>query len=208
MKTSISIFSLYNFWKRPIIIDIVLILAFAVSLFFSIKLSVPVQKFDYSSFFLNLSASFLSIWVTIRLIDNLINKREKLRLARQTLFENLKHPLEYITRFYPRLDDRDYEYLKREINWFDKKWGKSFYVKILKDNEEPIARKLFGLNMQVLSDVYNVSIGYKLVFNCEEDKEMEISRRLKSLSDTLRKTETEIENLANEVWKTDKPISL
>ncbi len=205
MKPSISIYSIRHFYKKPIFIDLILMLFFVISITCAIKFS-DNPEFDYSSFFQRLSVSLLSIWITVRLINKLIKKREKLRHARQTLIQNLKHPFEYISRFYPRFDERDLEYLKREAHWFNKKWGESYFVTILKENEEPIARKLIVLNNKLLTDLHNVVIVNKMVFNREEDREEEMNSRLKDLNDTLQQIDVKINFLVTEIWKTEKPV--
>lgn len=207
-KASISIYSLYHFWKRPVFIDIVLIVFFGVSLFFAVKQTDINKPFDVSGFWINLAASFLSIWITVRLVDNLIKKREKLKNARQILVSNIKHPIEYVNRFYPRLNERDVTYLQRELNWFEKKWGNSFYLKILKENEEEYVRKLVGLNRQLVDDVEHLVIGQQISINDEKQKQNDTNSRLLRLKNKMAETEIEIENLVMEIWKTDRPISL
>jgi hypothetical protein len=207
-KASISLFSLYHFWKKPLFLDIILVLLFALSLVFSIKLVGPNKSFDFSSFWNNLSASFLSIWITVRLINNLVSKRERLKTARQTFVNNIKHPIDYINRFYPRLDERDLAYLEKEYNWFTKKWGDRFYATILKNSEEEYARKLIGLNGELLNDVQHLILGQAVSFNNVEDKEKDLKSRLVRLNITMKKMESEIDNLVMEIWKTDRPVSL
>lgn len=208
MKASISIYTLKHFWKKSLFIDLILIILFLLCLFLSYKSTDTNKHFDTSGFWLNLSASFLSIWITVRLIENLISKREKLKNARNVFIDNIKHPSDYITKFFPRLDERDLTYLKRELKWFEKKWGNHFYALILKDNEVDIARKLIGFNREILFDLEHLIIGLGIKFNDESEKETDVKKRLDRLQTTIEKTEQEIENLIMEVWKTDYPITL
>jgi len=205
----ISWYSLKHFWKKPIFIDLILLFFFIICIVLSVKFSGKLYIIDYNSFFLNLSTCLISVWITVRIIESLIIKREKLRDARRTLLENLKHPYVYIDNIYSSLNQRDLDYLKRNNKWFDNKWGNGFYITVLKDKEWPIAQKLIGLNMQILTEVHNVVIHKNMnnSNNIKQDEEL-LERSFEMLRKKMLEIETEIEKLQTEMWKTDKPVPL
>jgi hypothetical protein len=208
MTAYIPMYSLKHFWKKPVYIDILLAFVFILFLCLSYKYSDAKKGFDFSSFFLNVSAGVLTIWITVRVIDGLIKKRERLKQARETFFKNLKYPFDFVNKVYRTLDERDLAHLKRETKWFEKKWSIASYVTILRENEDPIARKLMGLNMQLLTDIENVVVGRRIEANAITDKEAIMKWRIKNLDDRLNEIEAELDKLIAEVWKTDKPVTL
>ena len=206
----ISLFSLRHFLKRPIFIDLILAILVIISFILSNWFSGMRCEYDYGSFFLNLTTSLISVWITVRLIDNLINKRERLRNARIMLFEDLSHPFHFLEKHFEILNENDLRRLKRDIELLEKKWKYSIHNNsIFKPNEEDIARNLYNLNMQISMDVHNVIVSKNMnnPTMIEQDKEL-LRKRLDTLRKSMSKMETEIGKLRVEMWKTTSPIQL
>jgi len=205
----ISAFNLKHFLKKSIFIDFILVILIIFSFILSNWFLGKWGNFDYGSFFLNLTTSLISVWITVRLIDNLTNKREKLRNARIILFEDLSHPFYFLEGRFKFLDERDLHCLKRDVKLLEKKWKYSFNNSILKPNEDNIARNLYNLNMQISMYVHNVVICKKMDNpNTKELDEELLKQRLNILQEEMGKMETEIEKLQIEMWKTTNPMPL
>jgi len=139
-------YNLRHFWKKKFILDWILIPLIVIFGYLSIS-NIGLQS-NYYSLYLNLATSFLIVWLSVRLIDNLIEKRKNLNKQRYelineihnliTLFENTT------TNSSDVLQNRNYRTLKyfkykftQKTKYFDYQENDSF-LKIINKLENTI----------------------------------------------------------------------
>ena len=208
MDKSISWYTLKHFWKKPIFIDLILIPLFVGCLVIAISVIKRPAHFDVSGLCINLSTSFLGTWIAVRIVDNMMRKREKLKTARQTFVSEITHPVEFLKNTLPVFTQRDYTRLEKEIHWFNRKWPLKLTGTIFKPAEEEIAREITGLNLQLLGHLQHLITVHRMTFNAESERGVMYNERLAQVDAFVAIIDTQLERLILEVWKTDSPVTL
>lgn len=199
----IDIYHIKQFWKKPWVVDLILFLTICVCVYLTWKTASAETGVDYNGFLLNLTTELVGVWLSVRIIDRLIQKRDRLQTVRRNLLNNLKHPFDFIFRKHPYYEQKDVEYLQNESKWFDRRWDRRRTV--FKENELQIARKIHSLNMQLTTAISNVVVAERIELNPPEDKKKLIDERLKVVEKVLDELEENIEHLILAFWQTDNP---
>lgn len=200
-------FDIKQFWKKQWLIDIILLIVLSVTIYLTVKTSSDGKCFDYNSFLLNLSTEIIGVWLSVRIIDRLLKKRERLDSARQHLIKNLRHPFNYSYSISPRFKRKDVDYLKNEMKWFERRWIKR--RGFLKNKEADIAREIQRHNYTLITDIENLVIHYESIDTWSElnqgDKEKDYKWRANAIEKTLEQLEDSIEKLILTFWENDNP---
>lgn len=200
-------FDIKQFWKKQWLIDIILLIVLSVTIYLTVKTSSDGKCFDYNSFLLNLSTEIIGVWLSVRIIDRLLKKRERLDSARQHLIKNLRHPFNYSYSISPRFKRKDVDYLKNEMKWFERRWIKR--RGFLKNKEADIAREIQRHNYTLITDIENLVIHYESIDTWSElnqgDKEKDYKWRADAIEKTLEQLEDSIEKLILTFWENDNP---
>ncbi|HNP34062.1 MAG TPA: hypothetical protein PKN96_12285 [Flavobacterium sp.] len=199
----IDIYHLKQFWKKPWVVDLILFLTICVCIYLTWRTSCPATGVDYNGFLLNLTTELIGVWLSVRIIDRLIKKRERLQDVRKNLLKNLRHPFDFIYRKHPYYEQKDVDYLENEMKWFDRRWDKRRSV--FKLQEQDIARAIHSLNYELTRVISNVVIAERIHHNSPEEKKKLVDERLKVVDDTLVQLEKNIEKLILTFWETDNP---
>lgn len=200
-------FDIKQFWKKQWLIDIILLIVLSVTIYLTVKTYSDGKCFDYNSFLLNLSTEIIGVWLSVRIIDRLMKKRERLESARQYLIKNLRHPFNYCYSIAPRFKRKDVDYLKNEMKWFERRWIKR--RGFLNNKEADIAREIQRHNYTLITDIENLVIHYETIDKWSElnqgDKEKDYKWRADAIEKTLEQLEDSIEKLILTFWENDNP---
>jgi hypothetical protein len=200
-------FDIKQFWKKKWLIDVILLIALCVAIYFTVRTSDKDKGFDYNSFLLNLSTEIIGVWLSVRIIDRLLKKRERLENARRNLVQNLRHPFNYAYLLSPRYKRKDVDYLKNEMKWFERRWIKR--RSFLKNREADIAMDITRNNYLLITAIENLVIYYETFENWSElnlgDKENDYKWRIEAVDKALIELETSIEKLLLTFWEKDSP---
>lgn len=200
-------FHLKHFWKKQWLIDLIILIALSLTIYLTLKSSSEDTSFDKDSFLLNLATELIGVWLSVRIIDRLLKKRERLDNARQQLIKNLRHPFNYCYSISPRFKRKDVDYLKNEMKWFERRWIKR--RSFLKNREIDIAMEIQRQNNALLIAIENMVIYDETIDTWMElnigDKEKDNKWRADAVEKELEQLEDSIEKLILAFWESDNP---
>jgi hypothetical protein len=198
-----DLYHIYHFLKKSWIIDCLLFIFICLCALMIYKSISPKTPFDNQGFYVNLSTGLLSVWLSVRIIDRLLKKRDRLQNARRTLLGNLSHPYEYSSRNFPHFNQTDLEYLKNEQEWFDLRWQKR--RRFLKSKELNQADEIERLNLQLIQSIENYLIIRKTEYKYLDEKDREEKDRVDKIKNDLNELKEAIKVMIFIFWETDNP---
>jgi hypothetical protein len=198
-----DLYHIKHCWRKPWIIDVILAFSITSCIYLTYKTSDAGKGIDYNGFLLNLTTELLGVWLSVRIIERMIRKQERLNEIRRNLLRNLRHPFDIAFRKYPHYNGQDLRYLKRELKWFDMRWEQR--QSVFKLNEQNLSRKIISMNYGLVTAIENVLIARDLPLNSMIQLENVVEERMQAVSKVLTQLEDEIEQLTLTFWETDNP---
>lgn len=139
-----NIFDVRHFWKKKIVIDVILLTL--ISIFALLTFNYFNSKSDFFSVYLSLTVGLLIVWLTFRIIDELLNKRKILFEFRERVIEELERIITTFEIDLLSISKLNNQILKRKLSTYRAKFTEKKYY--LNDTEsDKINRILTKLSL-------------------------------------------------------------
>jgi hypothetical protein len=191
-----------NWVRHWSIIDLVgLGIGFLLIILFMLK-TVSFNNARIDDIWSNLATEIIGVWLSVRIIDSVIQRRNKKNRTRLQILRNLKHFLNVSNNFVvwntPKMID--FEELLKEQSYFKQRWDKR--KKYLFDSEIEKVEKLERFKQLIIDEIKILLTDYKQddTVNSKHDK-----TRLRTL---LHEYDDLLENLREDIWEESHPDDL
>lgn len=159
--------------------------------------------FTFRNASINLSVGLFCVWLSVRLIDSLIKRRESYKSNRLILFDHLTNPYKIIESYEGHYNIHTLKKLDREIKWFNNRWDRR--KKFLTQNEVNVANKIRTLTTLIHTDLKNIILSFNNTPSTKENSYARVKELSERIENKMNEQQLLIDELLELGWSLSHP---